>query len=212
MSLESTSLHDTEDGSRVLPSDAGDIETLERLIEQELHLIGEDPAREGLLKTPHRVARTLKFLTAGYARRVEEVVNGAIYHEPGKDMVVVKDIAFYSLCEHHLLPFFGRAHVGYIPNGKVIGLSKIPRIVDIFARRLQLQERMTTQITDALETVLEPEGIAVVLEAHHLCMMMRGVEEQESSTVTASLRGKFDSCPTTRDKFFRFIPVDGTPR
>lgn len=188
------------------------IELLEEVVAEQIRLLGEDPDREGLVKTPSRVARALRYLTGGYHRSVAEVVNEAVYHEASRDMVVVKDVAFYSLCEHHLLPFFGRAHVAYIPDGKVIGLSKIPRIIDLFSRRLQLQERITTQVTDALEEVLEPEGIAVVMEAHHLCMMMRGVEEQESSTITASLRGRFETCETTREKFYRFIPVDGRPR
>lgn len=188
------------------------LEQLERVVEEQIRLLGEDPDREGLVKTPNRVARALQYLTGGYRKTVEEVVNEALYHESSRDMVVVKDVAFYSLCEHHLLPFFGKAHVAYIPDGKVIGLSKIPRIVDLFSRRLQLQERITAQVADALEEMLDPEGLAVVMEAHHLCMMMRGVEEQESSTITASLRGRFDTCAATRDKFYRLIPVDARPR
>jgi GTP cyclohydrolase IA len=184
-----------------------DLEQLEKNVAIQIGLLGEDIEREGLIKTPARVARALRFMTSGYTRSVEQVVNDAIYHEPGRDMVVVKDIAFYSLCEHHLLPFFGCAHIAYLPAGRVIGLSKIPRLVDLFARRLQLQERVTTQVADALEQVLQPEGVAVVLQAHHLCMMMRGVEEQRSRTITTCLRGTFESCESTRDKFFRFLPV-----
>jgi GTP cyclohydrolase I len=189
------------------PARKGD--PLEPIIEEMLHHLGEDTEREGLIKTPARVADAMRFLTHGYQMTVDEVVNGAVYHEESRDMVVVKDIAFYSLCEHHMLPFFGKAHIAYIPNGRVIGLSKIPRLLEMFSRRLQMQERITTQVAKALESVLEPEGVAVVLEGSHLCMMMRGVEEQQALTVTASLRGKFETCDVTRDRLFRFIPVDG---
>jgi GTP cyclohydrolase I len=186
-----------------------DVDPLEPLVREMLHHVGEDPGREGLVKTPFRVAEAMRFLTHGYQLSVSEVVNGAVYHEDSRDMVIVKDIAFYSLCEHHLLPFFGKAHVAYIPRGQVIGLSKIPRIVDLFSRRLQMQERITNQVADAIEEVLDPEGVAVIMEGSHLCMMMRGVEEQESTTITASLRGQFDTCPTTREKLFHFIPISG---
>ena len=190
------------------PASAGhDIDRLEPLVREMLHHVGEDPAREGLVKTPSRVAEAMRFLTQGYELSVSEVVNGAVYHEESRDMVIVRDIAFYSLCEHHLLPFFGKAHVAYLPQGQVIGLSKIPRLVDLFSRRLQMQERITNQVADAIEEVLDPEGVAVILEGSHLCMMMRGVEEQESSTITASLRGRFETCPTTRENLFHFIPI-----
>jgi GTP cyclohydrolase I len=171
------------------------------LIENLLWRLGEDPTRDGLARTPERVARTLAFLTGGYAQDVHEVLNGAVFEEPYSDMVVVRDIELYSLCEHHMLPFHGRAHVAYVPDGRVVGLSKLPRLVDVFARRLQIQERLTTQIADALEQVLEPRGVGVVIEASHLCMMMRGVEKQNSRTITSTMRGVFLSDPRTRAEF-----------
>ncbi len=169
-----------------------------------LELIGENPDREGLARTPERVARSLGELTAGYAQTVSEVVGQGVFHEPCSEMVIVKDIEFYSLCEHHLLPFYGRAHVAYIPDGKIIGLSKIPRIVDVFARRLQVQERMTVQIAEAIRDVLQPKGVGVVANAHHLCMMMRGVQKQNSSAMTSCLLGSFRDDPATRNEFLAF--------
>jgi len=179
------------------------------LVAQLLHYLGEDPEREGLRRTPERVARTLRFLTSGYEQDVTEVVNGAVFAEPYSEMVLVKDIEVYSLCEHHLLPFYGKAHVAYIPDGRVLGLSKLPRIVDVFARRLQVQERMTTQIAEALDEVLAPLGVAVVVEAVHLCMMMRGVGKQNSRTVTSSMRGCFLSDARTRAEFLDLVKGDG---
>ena len=175
----------------------------EDLIRRELELIGEDPKREGLLETPHRVAKAMKFLTEGYNSSAEEVVGRGIFKEEHDNMIMVRDIELYSLCEHHMLPFFGKAHVAYIPNGKIVGLSKIPRIVDVFARRLQVQERLTEQIAEGLCSVLNPSGVGVVIEAYHLCMMMRGVQKQNSKTITSALRGAFREDPKTRDEFLR---------
>ena len=175
----------------------------EDLIRRELELIGEDPKREGLLETPHRVAKAMKFLTEGYNSSAEEVVGRGIFKEEHDNMIMVRDIELYSLCEHHMLPFFGKAHVAYIPNGKVVGLSKIPRIVDVYARRLQVQERLTEQIAEGLCQVLDPSGVGVVIEAYHLCMMMRGVQKQNSKTITSALRGAFREDPKTRDEFLR---------
>jgi GTP cyclohydrolase I len=175
----------------------------EDLIRRELELIGEDPRREGLLKTPERVAKSMKFLTQGYASSAEEVVGKGIFREEHDNMIMVRDIELYSLCEHHMLPFFGKAHVAYIPNGKIVGLSKIPRIVDVYARRLQVQERLTEQIAEGLCSVLNPSGVGVVIEAYHLCMMMRGVQKQNSKTITSALRGAFREDPKTRDEFLR---------
>jgi GTP cyclohydrolase IA len=175
------------------------------LVARLLSEIGEDPGRAGLIQTPSRVARSLRFLLSGYALNVDDLVHGAIFEEPYSEMVVVRDIEVYSLCEHHLLPFFGKAHVAYIPNGRILGLSKIPRIVDMFARRLQVQERLTTEIGDALQHVLEPEGAGVVIEATHLCMAMRGVEKQHSSAVTSSLTGCFRDDDKSRNEFLTLI-------
>jgi GTP cyclohydrolase I len=175
----------------------------EDLIRRELELIGEDPKREGLLKTPERVAKSMRFLTQGYASSAEEVVGKGIFKEEHDNMIMVRDIELYSLCEHHMLPFFGKAHVAYIPNGKIVGLSKIPRIVDVYARRLQVQERLTEQIAEGLCSVLNPSGVGVVIEAYHLCMMMRGVQKQNSKTITSALRGAFREDPKTRDEFLR---------
>jgi len=174
---------------------------LEDLITRLIRGLGEDVTREGLVRTPHRVERSLRFLTSGYGVSAEEVVNGALFESESNELVVVKGIEFYSLCEHHMLPFFGKAHIGYIPRKKILGLSKFARIVDIFARRMQLQERMTGQIADALTEVVEPLGVAVVTEASHLCMMMRGVEKQGSSTRTSAMRGAFRNNATTRQEF-----------
>ena len=172
-------------------------------VRAQLALIGENPSREGLLKTPDRVAAAMGWLTRGYEQTAADVVGDALFTESHENMVVVRDIEFYSLCEHHLLPFFGTCHVAYIPNGKVVGLSKLPRIVDVFARRLQVQERLTDQIAGAIEEVLRPRGVGVVMEASHLCMMMRGVEKQGSKTLTSAVRGSFRNDPRTRDEFMR---------
>jgi GTP cyclohydrolase IA len=168
-----------------------------------LSALGEEPDREGLLKTPERVEASLRFLTQGYRMTVEEVIGDAVFEESHQSMIMVRDIELYSLCEHHLLPFFGRAHVAYIPNGKILGLSKVARIVDVFARRLQVQERLTDQIADAIMDVLRPTGVGVVIEAAHFCMMMRGVEKQNSRAVTSALRGIFRDDSKTRDEFLR---------
>lgn len=167
--------------------------------------LGEDVTREGLVKTPHRVERSLRFLTSGYQASVHDVINDALFAAEGSEMVVVKDIEFYSLCEHHMLPFFGKAHIAYIPNETILGLSKFARVVDVFARRMQVQERMTSQIALALEEVLAPVGVAVVTEASHLCMMMRGVEKQGSTTRTSVMRGVFRDDPRTRQEFLEAI-------
>jgi GTP cyclohydrolase I len=176
----------------------------ERLVREMLELLGEDPGREGLRTTPARVAASLRWLTRGYGLSVEDVIGDAVFSDERHDgMILVRDIEIYSLCEHHMLPFFGRAHVAYLPDGRIVGLSKIPRVVEVFARRLQVQERLTDQIADALCRVLKPLGVGVVIEAYHLCMMMRGVEKQNSKTVTSALRGTFRSDARTRDEFLR---------
>ncbi|HEX6627490.1 MAG TPA: GTP cyclohydrolase I FolE [Gemmatimonadaceae bacterium] len=173
----------------------------EQLVRRELELLGEDPEREGLLATPRRVARALTWLTSGYNLTPQEVVGSGVFKEDHDNMIMVRDIELYSMCEHHMLPFFGKAHVAYIPNGKIVGLSKIPRIVDVFARRLQVQERLTEEIAEGLCSVLQPSGVGVVIEAYHLCMMMRGVQKQNSKTITSALRGVFREDPKTRDEF-----------
>ncbi|MCL6494469.1 MAG: GTP cyclohydrolase I FolE [Ignavibacterium sp.] len=167
--------------------------------------IGEDPNREGLLSTPKRVVEAYEFLTAGYQKDIEQVLNNAIFTEKYDEMVLVKNIDFYSMCEHHMLPFYGKVHIAYIPNGKIVGLSKIPRIVEVFARRLQVQERMTQQIADTLEKYLQPVGVAVVSEAYHMCMMMRGVEKQNSSATTSAMHGVFKDDEKTRNEFLNLI-------
>jgi GTP cyclohydrolase I len=180
--------------------EAGD--EFRELVRRQLELLGEDPGRQGLLRTPQRVATSLAWLTRGYEMDVPHVVNGALFDAEGaSNMVMVRDIELYSLCEHHMLPFYGRAHVAYIPNGKIVGLSKLPRIVEVFARRLQVQERLTEQIASALNDVLAPMGVGVVIEAYHLCMMMRGVEKQNSKTITSAVRGTFRSDQRTREEF-----------
>jgi GTP cyclohydrolase I len=196
--LELQSLH----AHRVQPLQHAQ-EEMERLVGRQLTLLGEDASRDGLLRTPQRVSAALRFLTGGYAHSVAEVVGEGVFEDGYQNMVLVRDIELYSLCEHHMLPFFGKAHVAYIPDGRIIGLSKIPRIVDVFARRLQVQERLTDQVADALMDVLRPRGVGVVIEAQHFCMMMRGVEKQNSSTVTSALRGEFRDCDMTRQEFLR---------
>ena len=176
-----------------------------KLIEKLLQELGEDPTREGLLRTPARVAESWGYFSRGYNQDLDDVVNNAIFHEPSKDMIVVRDVEFFSLCEHHLLPFFGKVHVGYIPNGKVIGLSKIPRIIDMYARRLQVQERLTRQVADAIQDVLKPNGVAVVMEGRHMCMQMRGVEKQNSLATTSTMLGRFRESVRTRNEFMYLI-------
>lgn len=178
---------------------------MKSLIESMLKELGEDPSREGLEKTPERVAKSMRFLTQGYSQDPVEILNQAVFEEDYDEMVLVKDIDFYSLCEHHLLPFFGRAHVAYIPKGRIVGLSKLPRMVEMFARRLQVQERLTVQIAQTLEDVLRPSGVGVVVESIHLCMMMRGVGQQNAFAVTSSMRGAFADDPRTRSEFMELI-------
>lgn len=177
----------------------------EALIRQMLTRLGEDPERDGLKRTPLRVAKAMDFLTSGYRTSLNRVVNNALFEDKSEEMVIVKDIEFYSMCEHHMLPFYGKAHVGYIPNGKIIGLSKLARITDVFARRLQVQERMTNQVADALVEILEPLGVGVVTEACHFCMMMRGVQKQNSFTITSATRGSFRADMRTREEFMHLI-------
>jgi GTP cyclohydrolase IA len=186
----------------------GMVETRE-LVRELLERLGEDPGREGLRRTPDRVADSLKWLTRGYRQTVEEVIGEAIFNENHHNMVIVKDIEMYSLCEHHMLPFFGKVHVAYIPSGRILGLSKVPRIVDVYARRLQVQERLTEQIAESLQRVLKPEGVGVVIEAYHLCMMMRGVEKQNSKTITSAMKGVFLSDIKTREEFLRLSSING---
>jgi GTP cyclohydrolase IA len=176
-----------------------------RLVRELLQALGEDPAREGLQRTPERSERSWAELLSGQHQEVREVIGQGVFHEDCSEMVLVKDIEFYSLCEHHLLPFYGRVHVGYIPDGRIIGLSKIPRIVDVFSRRLQVQERMTIQIAEAIQDALQPKGVGVVADAVHLCMMMRGVQKQNSSAMTSCLRGTFQSDAKTRNEFLAFV-------
>ena len=180
------------------------------LVRQQLELLGEDPKRDGLLRTPIRVAHAMDFLTRGYTQTVEEVIGTAIFEEKHDSMVIVRDIEVYSLCEHHMLPFFGKAHIAYIPDGKIVGLSKLPRILDVFARRLQVQERLTEEVAQAIEDVLKPQGVGVVIEAVHLCMMMRGVEKQNSKTITSAVRGLFRRDHRTREEFLRLAHAPTT--
>jgi GTP cyclohydrolase IA len=203
--IKSASLHSFHE-DHIEPPDAG---RFEQLVHEMLGLLGENPEREGLQKTPARVAHSLQWLTRGYQMSVEDVIGDAVFEEKHENMILVRDIEIYSLCEHHLLPFFGRAHVAYLPDGKIVGLSKIPRVVEVFARRLQVQERLTDQVADALCAVLAPLGVGVVIEAYHLCMMMRGVEKQNCKTITSALRGTFRSDARTRDEFLRLVHGGG---
>jgi GTP cyclohydrolase I len=191
--------HEPAEGTRLAEA------SVQQIYAELLTRIGEDPMRDGLLSTPRRMEKSMAFLTRGYSQTVEQVLHDALFDVDYDEMVIVKDIEFYSLCEHHLLPFFGRAHIAYVPNGKVVGLSKIPRIVDVFARRLQVQERLTQQIADAIEEAIHPQGVGVVLEAQHLCMMMRGVEKQESATVTSAMLGAFKTQSQTRTEFLTLV-------
>jgi GTP cyclohydrolase I len=184
---------------------------IQPLIVDLLKELGEDPYREGLQRTPERVASAYAYLTSGYQRSVDEVLNDAIFTEDYDEMVVVKDIEVYSLCEHHLLPFYGKAHIAYLPAGKIVGLSKLARLVDMFARRLQVQERLTTQVAEALQNALQPAGVAVVIEAHHFCMMMRGVEKQNSKAITSCMLGAFRDSRMTREEFLQLIHGHRTP-
>lgn len=188
-------------------TDHYDLAALSRMMEgytDMLSMVGEDPQREGLMKTPERAGKAMQFLTQGYDQDAEAILRGAMFNEDYSEMVIVKDIELYSLCEHHMLPFYGKAHVAYIPNGRIVGLSKIPRIVDVFARRLQVQERLTLQIRDAIQNTLEPHGVAVVIEASHFCMMMRGVQKQNSSTTTSAFTGEFQKAET-RTEFLKLL-------
>lgn len=204
----------SKSGPATFPSDAPGVENsgsnpVAEALRGILRELGEDTEREGLLKTPERMARSLRYLTRGYHQDVDQVLNGALFSVTYDEMVIVKDIEIFSLCEHHLLPFFGRCHVAYVPTDKVIGLSKIPRLVDVFARRLQVQERLTTQIAETLMEKIRPQGVAVVIEARHLCMIMRGVEKQNSVAVTSSMLGLFRDCDQTRAEFLRLIRQPG---
>jgi GTP cyclohydrolase IA len=178
---------------------------MEELVTDLLEEIGENPAREGLLRTPRRFVRALQFLTSGYSKDIKEVLNGAVFSERYSEMVIVKDIDLFSMCEHHMLPFYGKAHIAYIPNGKILGLSKVPRIVEVFARRLQVQERLTQQIADTLYEALNPDGVGVVIEARHMCMIMRGVEKQNSVATTSAMLGAFRDDVKTRQEFLTLI-------
>ncbi|MCC6730063.1 MAG: GTP cyclohydrolase I FolE [Chthonomonadales bacterium] len=181
---------------------------LEELYERILCEVGEDPAREGLRKTPHRAAEALRYMTRGYAQDVTGVLNGAVFAEDYEDLVMASNIEFYSLCEHHLLPFFGKVHIAYLPAGRIIGVSKLARLVDVFARRLQVQERMTVQVATALEDALRPKGVGVVVEARHMCMMARGVEKQNSKITTSEMRGHFRDHRPTRDEFLNLLALE----
>ncbi|HEV2709425.1 MAG TPA: GTP cyclohydrolase I FolE [Edaphobacter sp.] len=192
--------------------DSASLETAstQELYRELLRRMGEDPDRDGLLRTPERMEKSMAFLTRGYAMDVTTVLHDALFDVDYDEMVIVKDIEFFSQCEHHLLPFFGKAHIAYVPNGKVIGLSKIPRLVDVFARRLQVQERLTKQVSEAIQEAINPQGVAVILEAQHLCMMMRGVEKQHSSTVTSSMLGVFKEQAQTRSEFLSLVRRPGS--
>jgi GTP cyclohydrolase I len=200
----------TKSAVKMMPPHLND-ESIADLMQKLLLKVGEDPERPGLVRTPQRADKALRFLTSGYETDVQSIVNGALFEEKCDEMVVVKDIEFYSLCEHHLLPFFGTMHVAYLPNNRLIGLSKIPRIVDMFARRLQLQERLTLQVAETLNDVLRPKGVGVICEARHFCMMMRGVEKQHSGTVTSAMLGGFRERKETRDEFLSLVSAQNHP-
>jgi GTP cyclohydrolase I len=201
-----TGHHETDIDEPHMPEiESAVTEKLESIVNNLLIEIGENPEREGLIKTPLRVAKAYKYLTQGYEQDIDTILNGAIFNECYNEIVIVKDIDFFSLCEHHLLPFYGKCHIAYIPNNKIVGLSKIPRIVEMFSRRLQVQERMTKQIGDALFKALDPMGVAVVIEARHLCMMMRGVEKQNSKATTSNMLGVFKTNEKTRSEFLKLI-------
>ena len=203
--MKSASLHSFHEEHVEPPASEAAPSPFESLVREMLVQLGEDPTREGLRQTPARVAASLKWLTRGYGMAVADVIGDALYSERHDNLVCVRDIEIYSLCEHHLLPFFGKAHVAYLPNGRLVGLSKIPRVIEVFARRLQVQERLTDQVADAFMEVLDPRGVGVVIEAYHLCMMMRGVEKQNSKTVTSALRGALLEDAKTRDEFLRLV-------
>ena len=190
---------------KVIKAKPRESQPLEDLVRDMIPYLGEDPDREGLLRTPDRVAKALQFLTSGYQADIGKIVNDALYTVKYDEMVIVKDIEFFSLCEHHLLPFFGKAHVAYLPKNKVLGLSKIPRIIDAFARRLQIQERLTQQVAQTIQDAIEPEGVGVICEARHFCMMMRGVEKQHSGAITSAMLGAFRTCKETRDEFLALV-------
>ena len=197
----------------VKPSSSVDLSgaSFEDLVAEMIRRLGDDPQREGMLKTPMRVGKSLAFLTKGYEETPEEVIGDALFKECHRNMVLVKDIEVYSLCEHHMLPFFGKAHVAYIPDGNILGISKLARLVEVYARRFQVQERLTEQIAEALWDTVKPQGVAVVVEAYHLCMMMRGVQKQNSKTITSAMRGSFLDDPRTRDEFLRLTTNSHQP-
>jgi len=199
--MSSTPVNEMREDLSAVPFDA--------LVREMLSRLGENPSRQGLLRTPERVTKSLTWLTRGHGMSVSDVVGDALFDEDHHNMVIVKDIEMYSLCEHHMLPFFGKVHVAYIPNGRIVGLSKLPRIVEVFARRLQVQERLTSQIAEAINEVLQPQGVGVIIEAHHLCMMMRGVEKQNSKTITSAMHGVFLNDLRTREEFLRLISMNG---
>jgi GTP cyclohydrolase IA len=197
---------------KIMPPQSAEPESpIAAMMRVALKEIGEDPTRQGLLKTPERADKALRFLTSGYNTSIDDIVNGAIFDVDTEGMVIVRDIEFYSMCEHHMLPFFGKMHVAYLPNKRVIGLSKIPRIVDMFARRLQVQEQLTEQVAKAVSEILEPRGVGVIAEARHFCMMMRGVEKQHSGTITSTMLGEFRAKKTTRDEFLSLVSQRSSP-